>query len=176
MIKVKIDQPIDAIVKLKAQKTITGDILILNHPDIDIVVSTKDNRVVCYPKKEYGDFVYAVQSRLFDYLTKKGAILNGSVRSSNVFGSMQGFLLADAIKQPVVDPTQIAIYLIAKFLRDEIEEDDVIDDYQEAYDKELTDPPKDETTELGQVPHDPHKGTNYYGQNSVYGIYGMYEE
>jgi len=177
MIKIKLDQPIDAKLKLQARKTITGDIMILDHPDIDIVVSTNENRVLCFPKKEYGDHIYAVQSRLFDHLVRKGIITNGSVRASNIYGSLQGTMLSDAIKQPVVDPTQIAIYLIVKFLKDELHIGDVVDDYQDAYDDLLTDPPKDDTTQLGKIPHDKHKGVNYFGQNSVYGMYGqMYEE
>lgn len=176
MIKIKLDDPIDAEIHLKARKTITGDIMILDHPDMDVVVSTRENRVLSFPKKDYGDHVYALQSRLFDHLVKKGIIINGSVRASNVYGSLQGTLLTDVIKQPVVDPTQIAIYLIAKFLKEEIHIGDIVDDYQDAYDDLLTDPPKDDTTPLGQVPHEPHKGVNYFGQNSVYGLYGQYYE
>ena len=176
MIKLKLDDPIDATIKLKARKLLTGDILILDHPELDIVVSTNDNRVVSFPKKEYGDYIYAIQSRLFDFLVRKGAILNGSVRASNVFGSIQGFLLADAINQSSVDPTQIAIYLISKFIKEELEESDIVDDYQDAYDDELTEPSEEETTRLGKIPHEPHKGTSYFGKNSVYGIYGTYEE
>jgi len=177
MIKIKLDKPIDANIRLKARKTITGDIMILDHPDIDVVVSTNENRVLCFPKKEYGDNIYALQARLFDYLVKKGSIVNGSVRASNIYGSLQGTMLSDIIQQPVVDPTQVAIYLIAKFLRDELHVGDIVDDYQDAYDDLLTEPPKDDTTQLGKVPHGPHKGVNYYGQNSVYGMYGqMYEE
>ena len=177
MIKIKLDQPIDAKITLQARKTITGDIMILDHPDIDVVVSTNENRVLCFPKKEYGDHIYAVQSRLFDHLVRKGIVLNGSVRASNIYGSLQGTMLSDVINQPAVDPTQIAIYLIAKFMKEELHIGDVVDDYQDAYDDLLTDPPKDDTTPLGKVPHERQKGVNYFGQNSVYGLYGqMYEE
>ena len=50
MIKVKIDDLIDARLRLKAKKMMTGDIVILDHPDIDVIVSTDENRVVSYPK------------------------------------------------------------------------------------------------------------------------------
>ena len=109
MIKLTVDQPIDAILKLKARKTMRGDIVVLDHPEIDVVVSPHENRVVTYSKKEYGDHIYAVQSRLFDFLVRKGSILNGSVRSSNVFGSMQGFLLSDKEKAKAIDPHQVAL-------------------------------------------------------------------
>ena len=178
MIKVKVENPIDAVLKLKARKTIRGDIIILDHPEIDIVVEPEAKRVVCFSKKEYGDHVYALQSRLFDFLVRKGAILNGSVRASNVFGSMQGQLLSDVRKQEAVDPVQIALYLISKFLIDELEIGDIIDDYQEAYDDLLTDPSDEDSTPLGKVPHEPTKGSDVYGraQGNYIGTYGYYGE
>ena len=176
MIKITLENPIDAKLKLKARKTVRGDIVILDHPDIDIVVSPQENRVVAYSKKEYGDHVYALQSRLFDYLVRKGCILNGSVRSSNVYSSIQGFLLPDTESQKKVDPHQIAIYLIAKFLKSELGEQDVIDDYQKAYDDLLTDPPEEDATRLGKVPHQPTKGDAYANTGNYFGLYGYYGE
>lgn len=176
MINIKIDNPIDAKLKIKARKTMRGDIIILDHPDIDIVVSPHENRVVAYSKKEFGDHVYALQSRLFDYLIRKGAILNGSVRSGNVYSSMQGFLMSDKEDQKKIDPHQVAIYLIAKFLRHELGEQDVIDHYQDAYDDLLTDPPEDDSTRLGKVPHQPEKGDSYANTGNYFGLYGYYGE
>ena len=54
-------------------------------------------------------------------------------------------------------------FLIAKFLKDELHTGDVVDDYQESYDDELTKPSDENSTELGKVPHDPRKGSNYFG-------------
>ena len=176
MINIKIDNPIDAKLKLKARKTMRGDIIILDHPDIDIVVSPHENRVVAYSKKEFGDHVYALQSRLFDYLIRKGCVLNGSVRSGNVYSSMQGFLLPDKEKQKKIDPHQVAIYLVAKFLKHELGEQDVIDHYQDAYDDLLTDPPEDDSTRLGKVPHQPTKGDSYANTGNYFGLYGYYGE
>ena len=57
---------------------------------------------------------------------------------------------------------------------------DIVDDYQKAAEEELTKPPDDETTPLGKVPHEPHKGTNYYGGigSSASGgnAFGMFQE
>tara|TARA_R100001126_G_C4832516_1_gene152528 strand:- start:120 stop:650 length:531 start_codon:yes stop_codon:yes gene_type:complete len=176
MIKIKIDNPIDAKLRMKARKTMRGDIIILDHPDIDIVVSPHENRVVAYSKKEYGDHIYALQSRLFDYLVRKGCVLNGSVRSSNVYSSIQGFLLSDSEKEKKVDPHQVAIYLIAKFLRHELGVQDVVDDYQDAYDDLLTDPDAEDSTRLGKIPHQPSKGDSYANTGNYFGLYGYYGE
>ena len=175
MIKITIDT-IDAKLKLKARKTMRGDIVVLDHPDIDIVVSPHENRVVVYSKKEYGDHVYALQSRLFDYLVRKGAVLNGSVRSGNVYSSMQGFRLADTVSKKKIDPHEVAIFLIAKFLKHELGEQDVIDDYQDAYDDLLTDPSEEDVTRLGKVPHQPTKGDSYTNIGNYFGLYGYYGE
>jgi hypothetical protein len=103
----------------------------------------------------------------------KGACKHGSVKAANIFGSLQGTLLADKINQPAVDPVQIAIYLVTKFLKNELHFGDIVDDYQESYEEELSNPPDDETTELGKVPHEPRKGTNYYGGSSTGNSAGM---
>jgi hypothetical protein len=177
MIKVKIDDYLDSKTRLKAKKNIAGDIVILDHPDIDILVSPEENRVLCVPKKEYADHIYALQSRLFDYLARKGGIKLGSVRGSNVFGSLQGTMLADKVSTTAVDPTQIAIFLIAKFLKDELHVGDIVDDYQDSYDKELTKPSDESSTELGKIPHDPRKGSNHFGSMNTGGTgFGMMQE
>ena len=100
--------------------------------------------------------------------------MNGSVRSGNVYSSMQGFLLSDTEEKDKVDPHQIAIYLIAKFLKHELGEQDVVDHYQEAYDDLLTDP--EDTTRLGKVPHQPTKGDSYANTGNYFGLYGYYGE
>ena len=43
-ITISVDKP-DAIVHLKARKTIAGDVIIYDHPDIDIVVSPRENKI-----------------------------------------------------------------------------------------------------------------------------------
>ena len=67
--KLEVDKP-DAIVNLKARKTIAGDVIIYDHPDIDIVVSPKENKVFALAKKEFGDHIYATQSILFEFLSE----------------------------------------------------------------------------------------------------------
>jgi len=43
-LQIKIDKP-DAVVELKARKTMAGDIMIFDHPDIDIMVSPSKNKI-----------------------------------------------------------------------------------------------------------------------------------
>jgi len=178
MLTINIDK-LDAIVHLQARKTIAGDVMIYDHPDIDIVVSPKENKVFAIAKKEYSDQVYATQSRLFHYLAKKGVVDAALIRGGNIFGSLEGpVLVAEEAQKEKVDPLQIAIYSVAKFLQEEAPHVRGYKNYEAEFDKELTDPPEDETTELGKIPHEPRQGTNktYPGSTAAYGMVGYYYE
>ena len=160
---------------LDIRQTLGGDYVIYDHEDIDIVIMPKMKKVVAFPKDKISETTYDTESRLFDYLIRKGAILNGSVRSGNVYSSMQGFLMSDTEEKNKVDPHQVAIYLIAKFLRHELGEQDVVDSYQDAYEDLLTDPPDDKSTRLGKVPHQPTKGDAYRNTGNYFGLFGYGE-
>lgn len=177
-VRIKIDKP-DAIVELKARKTIAGDVMIFDHPDIDILVSPSKKKVFALSKDRYGDHIYATQSRLFEWLTKHGVVDPAKVRGGNVFGSLEAALLEPSAKQKEkVSPVDIAVYSIAKFLHEEAPSVRGYREYENNFDKELTDPPEDETTELGKVPHEPKQGTvnTYPGSTAAYGLVGYYYE
>ena len=46
--------------------------MIFDHGDIDIVLSPTNNKVLALSKDQYGDHIYATQSRLFEHLVKNG--------------------------------------------------------------------------------------------------------
>ena len=177
-ITLTVDKP-DAIVNLQAKKTIAGDVIIYDHPDMDIIVSPKENKVFALTKKEYSDHVYASQSRLFNHLSKHGVVDTAKVRGGNIFGSLEApVLIAEEAQKAHVDPLQIAIYSIAKFLQEEAPHIRGYRDYEANFDKDLVAPPEDETTALGTIPHEPRQGTNstYPGSTSAYGLVGYYYE
>jgi len=176
-IKVTLENPIDAKVKLQARRTLDGNILILDHPDIDIVLSPKNKKVLALSKKQYGDHIYATQSRLFDHLSRRGIVDAGTIHSGNVYGSLEGIILesTDADK---ADPIQMALYSVVNFLLTEKPHYDAIKKYEMDFDRELLEPGEEESTDLGEVPHEKRKGTmtQYAGINTAYGLYGMYQE
>ena len=175
-ITIEVDTP-DAVVNLKAKKTIRGDVMIYDHPDMNIVVSPRENKVFSLSKKDYSDHVYASQSRLFDFLARHGVVDTAKIRGGNIFGSLEApVLVAEQAQKDQVDPLQIAIYSIAKFLQDEAPHIRGYRDYEANFDKNLVDPPKDETTALGTHPHEPRQGTNntYPGSTAAYGLVGYY--
>jgi hypothetical protein len=176
-IEVTIENPIDARVKLKARKTLDGNILILDHPDIDIVISPKKKKVLALAKNQYNDHVYATQSRLFEYLRRRGVVDPASVHGGNVYGSLEGAIL-ESIEPHAADSVQMTLYSIVHFLIEEKPHYDALKKYEFDFEKNLLDPSEKDSTELGDVPHNKRKGsvTQYSGVNTAYGIYGTMGE
>ena len=176
-VQIKIDKP-DAIVNLKARKTMAGDVMIFDHPDIDILVSPSKNKIFALSKDRYGDHVYATQSRMFEYLTKRGVVEPSKVRGGNVFGSLEGSILIPDESQKDVSAIDVAIYSIAKFLHNEAPSVKAYKDYENNFDRHLVEPSDEDTTRLGKVPHEPRKGTNntYPGSTAAYGLVGYHYE
>jgi hypothetical protein len=179
MITFSIDKP-DARVTMRARKTMDGNIMIYDHPEINIVISPSSGKVFSLPKTQYGDHIYAVQSRLFDHLARKGVVDGASVYGGNIFGSLEGKLLVvEENQKENVDAVQVAIYSVAKFLQNEAPLYNKYREYEEDMEKDLVDPPDDETTPLGKIPHEPRQGTvnTYPGSQAAYGLVGyQYEE
>jgi hypothetical protein len=60
--------------ELQAKSAVNGDLMIFAHRDIDIVLNQKDRKVTAFAKEMNSDFVYGAESRLFEYLRKKGVL------------------------------------------------------------------------------------------------------
>jgi hypothetical protein len=159
-------------VTLDVRKTMGGNIAIYNHEDVDIVIDVKNKRIVAFAKDELNDMVYDAQSRMYDYLGKKGIIDRGSVQSGNVYGSMQADL-----EEPTdgVDPIQVAILGLTKFIEEEAPRFMYQKIYDEQEEERLTNPDSENSTELGDVPHKREKGSmrpgiyhNAYMHNRFY--------
>ena len=175
-ITLTIERP-DAIVHLKARKTMAGDIMLFDHPEVDVIVSPRNQKILVLSKEQYGPHIYATQSRLFDHLSKHGVVDPASVHGGNVFGSLEGTLLEVEQKQEAeVNATNVALYSIAKFFEHEKDFYAKFEDYEEAIERELLHPDDEDSTELGKVPHEPRKGTinTYPGSTAAYGMVGYY--
>ena len=164
----------DIKLKLDIRKTLDKNLIISDHPDITIVVMPSKNKILTLAKDLNSGVVYGAQDRLFKYLIDKGVVDCTSVQGGTVYASMEAVI-------PVADdiPTiKIAIINIAKWLETEKPSVDLLDDYEETYVLDLTDPDAVHSTELGQVPHAAQKGSirpsltrGPYGL-SLYNYYG----
>ena len=142
--------------KMNARRTLDGNIMIMDHIDIDIVYTPGTRKVLTFAKNTQSDTVYAAQNRMFEYLISHGVVTPGTVQGGNVYGSIEG-----QVPEPVggLDATKVFMMSVNKFLEEERPYFMYEKAYKEQEVEEWTDPPADETTELGEVPQAAKKGS-----------------
>jgi len=143
-------------IKLKARKTLDGNIMISDHPDIDIVIMPEKMKVIAFSKNSFDDTVYETQNRFFNYLFKKGVIVHDSVGGSNVYGSMEAKIQSSKKQLPIDD---IMLMLVGKFI--ELEKPSFVyqKSIEDTYADNVTNPDEEDSTELGEVPAATEKGS-----------------
>ena len=171
--RVDTERETQATVTIDVRKTLGGDLVIYDHEDVDIVISPKNKNIIAFAKDEVNDIVYDAQSRLFDYLVKKGVVKRESVQGANVYGAMEGALEEASVEG--VDSLQVAVLNVTKFMEEEAPRFMYQRMYDEQEEDRLTDPDGEESTELGEVPHKREKGSirpgiyrNAYMHNRFY--------
>lgn len=148
---------LDPRVELKARRTLDGNILILDHEDIDIVLMLEKNKCITFPKQEMSDKVYNAQDRMFKKMFKKGIISQSTVRGGNVYGSMEAELLESKI--PGIDADQAVLFCINEFIKEERPFFKTSAEYDMDRLDALLEPAPDKSTELGDVPQKASKGS-----------------
>ena len=176
-INITVDSPIirkeneptpHATIEMVARRTLDNNILVLDHQDIDIVVYPEQKKVLTLAKNDISDEVYETQDRFFKFLYKKGVIDFSTVHSGNVYGSMQAKMLES--KTEGIDATQMTLFSVQKFLDTERPYFMISQAYKRAEEERLTEPPPEESTELGEIPSDETKGS--MGTAYAYGMGG----
>tara|TARA_R110000824_G_scaffold310628_1_gene497903 strand:+ start:56 stop:619 length:564 start_codon:yes stop_codon:yes gene_type:complete len=140
---------------LDARKTLDGDIIVRDHPDVDIVVSVQKNKIVAFPKENPNDEVYMTQDKLFDFLSKKGIVSPESVQGGNLYGSMEGKIL----ENEELDVVKICLMTLAKFVEEEKPYFDYMDKFEKQQEERLTAPSEAESSEFDPARHASTKGT-----------------
>lgn len=150
------DKPSSNTLSLNARKSIDGNIMIMDHDEIDIVLMPEKKKIIAFPKKSLQDSVYAAQDRFFNYLGVKGVITRESIKSGNVYGSMEC-----EYPEPLqgVNAVQVVVYSIGKFIEEEKPHMDWEAKLEQEFEDALTDPDDKNSTELGEVPHKAQKGS-----------------
>ena len=145
--------------KLNIREAHNGDLMIFDHPDIDIVVMVEKKKVVTFAKDLATDIVYGTSSRLMERLRTKGVIAYETIQGGNVYGSLEGQLLE--MKNPEMQDKFFPLILnqISEWIESERPYFETVRDYEQMYDNELTKPDAEDSTELGKVPQDAKKGS-----------------
>jgi hypothetical protein len=143
-------------IKVKARRTLDGNIIVSDHPEIDIVIMPDKMRVITFSKENFDDHIYQTQDRFMKYLTKKGTIVFDSIASGNVYGSLEAKIIKPIQDMPI---DNLMLMLVSKWI--DSEKPSVV--YQQAvadaYIDSVTEPNDKESTELGKVPAAQEKGS-----------------
>lgn len=161
---------------LIVRKTLDGKIMILDHGDIDIVIDGAEKKIICFPKSSFSDDVYATQDRLFNFLGHKGVIKIDTVKNGNAYASLEAEF-PDAVDG--IDALQMVVFTIGKFISEEKPHEEEERQFEEDFEERLTNPDAEDSTELGEVPHEEEKGSipkvkPYYRSSMGYGGSGFY--
>ena len=159
-IKVKIGKGAnDAVVRLEMdiRKSLNGDLMIFDHGDIDIVLSTTKNKVIAFPKDTMTDLVYGAQNRLFAHLRKKGLVIPESIQAGSFYGSFEA-----TMEKPMNEDTsasKMTLVNISNFIDEERPYFESMETIVSMSDDEYIDPDKEVSTELGEVPQSTKQGS-----------------
>ena len=143
--------------ELNIRKSLSGDLMIFDHADIDIVMSSKNNKITAFPKETMNDLVYGAQNRLFAFLRKKGIVVAESVQGGSYYGALEALL--ETPNSDKLNAAKLALINISKFIEEERPYFENIEAMVSATDSEFVDPDKADSTELGEVPQQAQQGS-----------------
>jgi hypothetical protein len=144
-------------IKLNASRSLNGDIMIFDHEDVDIVVVPSKRKCVVFPKDEIDDKAYGAQDRLFNVMTSRGVVDPASVRGGSFYGAMEATIFESAFEG--IDEVQAALYVIHRFIEEERPYFEATSRISHKSKDHILHPDDEHSTELGDVPHDPRKGS-----------------
>ena len=155
---------------LNLKNALNGDLMILDHKDIDIVVQPKTKKIVTFAKEVMSDLVYGAESRLLEYLRGQGVINHDSIKGGNIYGSLEGQIMDSKSH----DPIKVTLLKISEWMETEQPYISGTTAYDDLQDDSLLDPDNLNSTELGEVPHEEKKGS--ITQQNLFApyLYGRY--
>ena len=159
-VRIKITrQKQSAIVQLEMniRKSLSGDLMIFDHGDIDIVLSPSTNKILAFPKETLSDLVYGAQNRLFSHLRKRGIVVAESIQAGSYFGSFEAEMQKPFDEDLVA--AKHALINISSFIDEERPYFESTEAIISMSDDEIIHPDKEDSTELGEVPQSTEKGS-----------------
>lgn len=148
--------------ELNIRKTSSGDLIVREHPYVDIMISPSQYKIIVMPKEIVSDEVYDIQHDLLKFFQKNGAIIPDSIQGSNIYGSFEAKYPEEIDN---FDPLKIVLLTLTKFMEREMPWIKAFKAAKEEEVESLTDPSHEESTELGEVPHEKIKGSMQYTYN-----------
>ena len=144
-------------ISLEVRKTLDGKIMILDHMHIDIVIDTANKTIVTFPKEHLSDEVYIAQNSYFEHLRNEGIIIPESVIGGSVYGSLEASY--PEASDEAISEAQVVLFSTKKFLDETAPSLEKQEYIESEFEDSLVDPTDEDSTELGEVPQEPKKGT-----------------
>jgi len=141
---------------MKIRKTLDGNLIILDHEDIDIIIMPEEGKILTLVSDLMNDKVYDAQSRMFRVLVKKGVVSPETVKGGNVYGSMEGVVLQS---KDGINSGDVALMVIADWIEKERPHFEYLKAVKEGEVERLTEPDDEDSTELGEIPAEKRKGS-----------------
>ena len=142
---------------LKVRKTLSGDYIIINHPQIDIIYSPEKNKITSFTKERIDNCGYGSHDSLYDYLYRSGIISLDSVVGGNIYASFEASLLEPKIQAENVIP--LVLMNISQWIEQDRGKYDFVEHFKDLERDEMLYPDKEDSTELGEVPQSSEKGS-----------------
>tara|TARA_Y100000114_G_scaffold98049_1_gene91237 strand:- start:15408 stop:16016 length:609 start_codon:yes stop_codon:yes gene_type:complete len=156
--------------ELNARESLDGNIMIFDHKDIDIVLMQEKKKIVAFAKEMLTDNVYGAESRMFEFLKKKGIVAYDSIQGGNIYGSME----AQILESKKFNPVKSALVNIAQWFKEETPMMKGMEAYDQMMDDTLLQPDREHSTELGEVPQAADKGSIVTNNMFAPYLYGRY--
>lgn len=169
-IKITVPEPRETrSIKLKMRKSLEGNIMIFDHNDMDIIIMPSVRKIVAFPKDQMSSSVYDSQDRMFRFLHKMGVIKYATVQGGAVNNSMQ----ADYPESSDYKALDYVLFAIEKFIDKERPYFAYEEQFYDEFEKSLTDPDEEDSTEFDPARHSEMKGSirpavQPYGLAAIY--------
>tara|TARA_B100001094_G_scaffold199791_1_gene193886 strand:- start:234 stop:773 length:540 start_codon:yes stop_codon:yes gene_type:complete len=150
-LKIKIGNPKpapQATVELRVSKTLDGNYLIKDHFKMDVIVVPKEGKVMTVPKLGASDGIYEYQVDLLNSLYLGGVVRVDSIQGGSRFGVLEGYYNQKAAG---VDPTQVVLLEIDKYIKKALAEDNPAEQYDKHIEDYFTDPTDEDSTAYGTI-------------------------
>jgi hypothetical protein len=175
--KILLNETKDVYIELDITRTLDDNLIINDHPYFSIIISDHHNKIITVPKMDYNEYTLDRQIKFFDFMVAKGIIAYGSVHATIIHMSLEGKLPHNLD----VNSMQVALMCIYDFIKREFNKELKSKEHREKFEKSLLDPSDEDSTQLGEVPHETEKGsipthpasfgTSWYGSPSGFGGY-----
>lgn len=144
-------------ISMAIRKTLDGNLLIQEHNSINIVIQPDKGKIVTFPKEEYTDECYADQDDLFKYLISTGVIKADTINGGNIYGSLEAVFPMEKIGKE--EPVEVVILNLHDFLQKQKIKHSINKKYVDDLEQQILQPDEEDSTELGEIPHDKFKGS-----------------